>query len=69
MKVKLTALKDFEAINTWGEETSIHEGDAYEGTRTSLNGGGQLVTIDINNVPTIFWEKTVKEFFKIEEVE
>lgn len=69
MKLKLTALKDFEAINTWGEETSIYEGEVYEGTRTPLNGGGQLVTIDINNVPTIFWEKTVKEFFKIEEVE
>lgn len=68
MKVKLTALKDFEAINTWQEEVTVQEGEVLEGNVTILETGGKIITIELNGVDTPFWEKTVKEFFKIEEV-
>ena len=69
MKVKLTALKDFEAINTWQEEVTVQEGEVLEGNVTILETGGKIITIELNGVSTPFWEKTVKEFFTIEEVE
>lgn len=69
MKVKLTALKDFEAFNTWQEKVSICQDEVIDGKVAKLESGVKIITIELNGVPTPFWEKTVKEFFKIEEVE
>ena len=69
MKLKLTAKKDFEAINIWQCSTKIRKGDIYEATQLTTEKGFKMIVINIGGMATAYEVRVVKEYFEIEEVE
>lgn len=69
MKLKLTAKKDFEAINIWQYSTKIRKGDVYNGTLLTTDKGFKMIVITIGGMATAYEVRVVEEYFEIEEVE
>ena len=68
MKLKLTALKDFEAINIWQESIFVSKGEKYDAELLETNDGLKMIAIVLGGVRTAYEVRFVKEFFDIKEV-
>lgn len=69
MKLKLTALKDFETMNFWQEPFYITKGEKYDAKLLTTNDGFKMIILTLGGLPTAFEVRVIKEFFDIKEVE
>lgn len=66
MKVRLTALKDFETMDMWQNPIFIDKDTVYIGDVTYTDKGLELITLRFNNVSTVFDIRVIKKFFEVE---
>ena len=69
MRVKLTALKDFETCNTWQEPIDISEGEILYGDLQKVDTGLEIIKLELYGVPTLFAKFVVQKFFEIEVID
>lgn len=68
MKLKLTALKDFETMNFWQEPFYINKGEKYDAELLTTDNGFEMIVLTLGGVKTAFEVRVIKEFFDIKEV-
>ena len=54
MKLKLTALKDFETMNFWQEPFYIKKGEKYDAKLLTTDGGFEMIVLTLGGVNTAF---------------